>query len=423
MHTEFNSITLSYKKSSIEIREKLSISEREAGEIIKLSQDTLGVQEIMVISTCNRSEIYYSSNGEMCPMDMLKVLGTVKGIFPIQQYISYFDFYTGDDAVRHLFRVSMGLESQVVGDIQISNQIKRSYQLSADLNVAGTFLHRLMHTIFYTNKRVVQETAFRDGAASVSYAATELVEELVEHLKDPRILVLGIGEIGTDMVKNLAKAGFKNVKITNRTFSKAEELAQETPYEAIPFETIWEEIEETDCVVSSVAVADFIKRERIQKMDISLQKYFVDLSVPRSIEKELEELPKVQLYNVDTINKKANKAVEKRKAAIPNVERIIEEMIIEFNSWKQQMSVSPTIHKLKNALEEIRQQEIARYTKQMKDSEEEMVNKVTKGIMQKIMKLPVLQLKAACQRGEADTLVDVLNDLFDLEKQSETIKR
>src|SRR5690606_25690246 len=129
-------------------------------------------------------------------------------------------------AVRHLFRVSLGLEALVVGDMQISNQVKRAYQWTADAQLAGPFMHRLMHTVFFTNKRVVQETPLRDGAASVSYAAAELIEELTRNIHHPNILVIGLGEIGTDLCKNLTKLETENVVICNRTLSTAEELAE-----------------------------------------------------------------------------------------------------------------------------------------------------------------------------------------------------
>merc|ERR1711879_98970 len=130
----------------------------------------------------------------------------------------------------------MGLEAQVIGDMQISNQVKRSYQTAVDMDMAGPFLHRLMHTIFFTNKKVVQETAFRDGAASVSYAAVELIEELTSNTHQPRVLLVGLGEIGEDVAKNLVYLGDAQIKIANRTFSKAQELAAEYNFEAIPFE-------------------------------------------------------------------------------------------------------------------------------------------------------------------------------------------
>src|SRR5690554_2224977 len=152
-------------------------------------------------------------------------------------YLEYFRIFNDDrESIHHLFKVAMGLEAQVVGDMQISNQVKRAYQSSADLGIAGPFLHRLMHTIFFTNKRVEQETPFRDGAASMSYAAVELIEELTSNTFEPRILLIGVGEIGEDVARNMVHVPQAKVTITNRTYHKAEELGNEYGFKVIPFE-------------------------------------------------------------------------------------------------------------------------------------------------------------------------------------------
>jgi glutamyl-tRNA reductase len=322
-----------------------------------------------------------------------------------------------------LYNVSIGLESQVVGDIQIINQVKHAYQWSADLNLAGPFLHRLLHTIFFTNKKVVQETPFRDGAASVSYATVELAEQLTAEMLTPKALVIGLGEMGADVCRNLANSGIKDITITNRTHQRAEELAKECNVKVIPFEQVWEAIAASDVVICSISKEEpFISYEKVKALNILSYKFFIDISVPRSVEAKVEEVPGVLVYHIDNIRSKATEALERRIQAIPMVKELIAASIAEFNDWSKEMIVSPTINKLKNALEQIRQEELNRYLKQMTEEESKKVEQITKNIMQKIMKLPVLQLKAACKRGEAETLIDVLNDLFDLEKQSAEVK-
>ena len=302
--------------------------------------------------------------------------------------------------------------------MQISNQVKHAYQWAADLGLAGPFLHRLMHTIFFTSKRVVQETHFRDGAASASYAAVELVEELTADLSQPKVLVVGLGEIGTDVCKNLADGKFSDVTLMNRTAEKAQKLVQSHRVKVADFANLPQEIQRADVIISSVAKAKpLITKDMVESMNLLSYKYFIDLAVPRSVEVSVEEIPGAVVYNIDHIRNRATAALQKRVAAIPQVERIVTETLEEFHDWSKEMSVSPTIHKLKNALEQIRQEEIARHLKGLTDEELERMDRVTKSIMQKIIKLPVLQLKAACKRGEAETLIDVLNDLFDLEKQ------
>ena len=421
--SNFKSIGLSFKETPLEIREHLALDESAIRELLRYLRDFTDASDALVLSTCNRTEVYYCADQDLTEA-IFKGFSWVRRLENIRQYKKYFiGFGDHQQVVQRLFNVSMGLEAQVIGDMQISNQVKSAYQWSADEEMAGPFLHRLMHTIFYTNKRVVQETPFRDGAASVSYAAKELIEDLTEHIKHPKVLVLGLGEIGIDVCRNMVNSRIKEVYISNRTAEKATAIAAECGFQTIPFEKALDFIQEVDVVISSINRSKpFIEKSALADKPILTHKFFVDLAVPRSIDHRIEDIPGVLLYNIDNIRSKASKALEKRMAAIPDVKAIVNESIREFNDWSRDMIVSPTIKKLKNALEQIRREELARHLKNSTDKEAQIIDKVTKSLMQKVMKLPVLQLKAACKRGEAETLIDVLTDLFDLEKHSEKAK-
>lgn len=419
MQNKFRAISLSYKNAPVQIREVISLDEGSIHALLVKMKDFFSMTDTLILSTCNRTEVYYSHDLDLST-EIIKLIGLEKGLTNVVEYLDYFEIFNQDiDAIQHLFRVSIGLEAQVVGDLQIANQVKRAYQASADLDLAGPFLHRLMHTIFFTNKRVVQETAFRDGAASVSYAAVELIEGITSNTYQPRVLLIGVGEIGEDVAKNMVHIPDAKVTITNRTFEKAKELADELGFEVIPFERCVEAMKDADVVVSSILKSEpFITKEMVKSWDIPSYKLFVDLSVPRSIETTIEEVPGVLLYNVDNIRSKASATLEKRLAAIPAVERIIEESIQDFFNWKKEMMVSPTINKLKNALEQIRLEEMERFLKNADEQQVAIIDKITKSMMQKILKVPVVQLKAACQRDDADKMIDIISDLFDLEKDS-----
>ncbi len=423
MQNNFKLVSLTYQNSPIEIRERVALNEQQTLSLLGKLKNIINIPEALVLSTCNRTEVYYTSENDLST-EIIKLITVEKSLTDIADMASYFVRYNDEqEAMRHLFKVAIGLESQVVGDMQIANQVKRAYQASADQNMAGPFLHRLLHTIFFTNKRIVQETAFRDGAASVSYAASELVYDLAAEIINPRVLIIGLGEIGTDVCKNIGDSDhidklFK-VTVVNRTTEKAVKLAAQYGFASRLYDEVYDAILEADIIISAVSLqkplittALFDKREHLS------YKYLIDLSVPRSIEAEVENVPGALVYNIDDIRSKADEAMRKRIDAIPQVKAIIEEALLEVEGWVQEMEVSPTIQKLKNALEQIRQEEIARYLKTLDEKEADHIEKITKGMMQKIMKLPVLQLKAACKRGEAETLIDVLNDLFDLEKQA-----
>lgn len=418
MFENFKSISLSHKTAPLSVRELIALNEDEAKRLMLRLRDFFGLSELLVVSTCNRTEVYYAA-GQNLNREIAQLLLIEKGLTDTEAYLPYFQLF--DDhapAVQHLFEVCVGLHSQVIGDMQIPNQVKTAYQWSADLDMAGPFLHRLMHTIFFTNKRVAQETSFRDGAASVSYAAVDLIEELVGHQAQPRILVVGLGEIGADVCLNLADRNLKNITLCNRTRAKSESLANQYGFQLADFDQLTTELERADVIISSVQRDEpLFTPALLQTVSVLTYKYFIDLSVPRSVDASLEQIPGVLVYNIDHIRNRADEALNRRVASIPKVEVIITQAITEFGDWSKEMMVSPTINKLKNALEQIRKEEIGRHLKNMTPEESEKVDKITRGIMQKIIKLPVLQLKAACKRGEAETLIDVLNDLFNLEAQ------
>ncbi len=418
MDNKLKALSLSYRQTPIEVREQISFQEQDCKELMLKLKEVAGVSEALLLSTCNRTELYYIAE-EPLTAELVGLMAVQKGM-PVSGVARYFEVINdSSQAVKHLYRVAMGLDSQVIGDLQISNQVKKAYQWSADTNMAGPFLHRLLHSIFFTNKRVVQETSFRDGAASVSYAAVEMVKEFLQGIHEPRVLIVGLGEIGTDVLRNFHHANVQDVTICNRTFSKAEAFATEYGFKLLPYDQLWEGVQQADLIISSVnAPQPVFTLEAISKLSIFSFKYFLDLSVPRSVAADAEKIPGVLVYDVDKINHRTSEAIQKRKAAIPQVELLIEESIAEFENWAQEMVFSPTIQKFKNALEEIRKEELARYMKKMDDASFQTVDKITKGIMNKIIKMPVMQLKAACKRGEVETLVDVLNDLFNLEKET-----
>jgi len=417
MVQNFKALVLTYRTAPVAIREQVSLTEAASKQLMGFIREYTSVSETLIVSTCNRTEIYFSAEKDFSP-EIFKGLTLIKNIEP--GFEQHFSLLQGQEAVQHLFEVAIGLDAQIVGDLQISGQVKNAYQWSADENMAGPFLHRLLHTIFFVNKRIVQETSFRDGAASISYATKELAEDLTTAFASPKILVVGVGEIGQDVCLNLQNSHLQNVTIVNRTIEKAEKLANKCGFKFGSIDRLKEEIAEADLIISSVSGSEpIITRELLADVKVLSYKFFIDLSMPRSIEPGIGEINGTILYNLDDLREKTNEAVEKRKASIPLVRSIIQETIAEFEDWSKEMVVSPTIQKLKSALEQIRTEELARYLKNAKPEEAEKLDEMSRSLMQKILKYPVLQLKAACKRGDAESLTEILSDLFNLDKVQE----
>lgn len=407
----FRAVSVNHSCAPIEVREQLAFNRDDTRAFLLRLKESLGVGEAILLSTCNRTEFYWNDSS-VDPHLVVRFLAGYKGV-KSENVASYFQIFDDPEgAVQHLYRVGIGLESQVLGDLQIISQVKDAYQACVDVEMAGPFLHRLLHGIFFANKRVVQETQFRSGSASVSYATKELVEDLISN-RDSSILVIGLGDIGTAAIKNLIEARFTNISVCNRTLSHALDFANEYPVNVIPYEE-WERSIPSNEVVISAVSGEILKIDQRHLQPNGTYQYFIDLGLPRSISPSIEELPGILLFNLDQIDQKVSKALGLRMEAIPSVEKILSDVLSDFYEWLNEIQVSPVIHQIKNSLEQIRREEMARFLRKATDEQHKLADELTKSMMQRIMKTHVVQLKAACKRGESEQLVEVLNQLFSM---------
>jgi len=426
MQGKFRVLTLSYKNAPIAIRGAVALNEIGCRNLLDKVKEFTACTEVMVLSTCNRTEIYYTSETEIYYTSekehtnvLVKLIALEKGFIATKGILPCFQTINDHEAaMTHLFRVVLGLESQVMGDMQIMNQVKNAYQWAIEADMIGPFLHRLLHTVFTANKQAVNITNFRDGAASVSYATVEMVEELTENIEHPRVLLIGIGDIGRDVCLHLQKSRIQHLTIVNRTHHKAVELAMRVGASVAYWENVWQEMEKADVVVCSVpGDCFFIAEERVRRLStLNKPKLFLDLSMPRSIEAALENLPAVSVYNIDAIRNRTSETLALRLSSVPAVEQIIREAVAELKVWENELAFSPVIQQFKNHLEQIRRQELARYVKRHSPQETQLIETITQRMLNKIVKLPAIELKTACRRGEPENLSDSLRILFDLEK-------
>ncbi|MDO7854068.1 glutamyl-tRNA reductase [Hymenobacter convexus] len=408
----FKALSLTHKKAPLAIRELLALNEAACQCLLRILQHELGLADVLVLSTCNRTEVYYASADEQS-VAIVAAIGQAADLPDVAAYYRYFAvFNAAPEATRHLFEVALGLDAQVVGDMQISSQVKRAYQRSADARAAGPFLHRLLHTVLRANKRVQLETSFRDGAASTSYATLELVQELTVSIDRPRVLIVGLGEIGADICRHFAKSkAFAEVTICNRTTATAAALAAECGLRQLAFSQLSQGLQDADVIISSLNTATpFFTRQVVAGLVIQQPKFFIDLSVPRSIAADMEEVPGVLVYNLDAIQSKASAALARRVAAIPQVRAIIAESTDGFARWTRERGLAPLVQQMKNNLEQLRQKEMARFRKSASPAQLHLLEEATKALVQKVLKQQVLQLKAACQRGGTSQLEALLDD-------------
>ena len=418
MHVDFKALLISHKHADVAQREAAALDLPAIKQMLAGMKELLGASEALIVSTCNRTEFYYIADTDLSG-GIIRLLRLQKGIADENLQAGHFQHLTvSGQVVAQLFRVSLGLESQVPGDIQIISQVKQAYQASVDEGLAGPFLHRLLHTIFFANKRVVQETQFRTGAASIAYVAQELAEDMLPKGLDSRIVVLGVGEIGRNLCTNLVSAGYKNVVILNRTVAKAQEVADPVELEFGGLDELARHIPEADAIISCISAREpVILPVTLAGLPFGRRLLVFDLSMPRSVSPDVEANPAVFLYNLDHLQAKASEALTARLAEVPKVEGIMAEALEEFSDWSREMIVSPAIQRFKDTLEKLRQEELGRVLKQLTPEQMQVVERITGSLVQKIIKLPVLELKAACRRGDAENLSESLLSLFNLEQQ------
>ena len=410
----FHCLSISHQTTTLEDRSLVSCTEQESREFLLLAKETLAMKELMVVSTCNRFEIYFNTEQYSQIEQLISLFAAYKWI-PARAFRNQIRHSEGEQAVRHLFHVALGLESKILGDLQIINQVKRAYQLSHELDLADAFLHRLMHTVFYANKRAVQETPIRDGQASLASAASFLTKRFAQDFTRAKVLIVGLGEIGTDVVKNLSGSEM-SITLMNRTIQKAQLLAEDLQMEYAPLDCLAEKVAEADVVISAVSVENPMITHSMVGNTV-FQKLLIDLAVPASIDTEIANDSAIQLFNVDQLGEVLKGTLEKRKQAIPDVMNIINEAVAELSEWSKNMQFTDALSTFKETLDEIRKKELARHFKDINSEDAQKFEQLTQGIINQIVKLPAIQLKSACQRGNAEELSQVLQELFSVEPE------
>jgi glutamyl-tRNA reductase len=323
---------------------------------------------------------------------------------------------TAGDAARHLFRVATGTDSMVLGDVQILAQVKEGFHLATELGTAGFFMNRLFQLAFRAGKRARTETEIGNGAVSVSYAAVELSEKIFDDLHKKSALVIGAGETADLTATHLRGKEIGKLLITNRTQERAEQLAAKVQGVVIPFDNWFDTLPDVDIVISSVEVNRFILAasdiQRILKHHGGKTLFIIDIGVPRNIDPEVKNIENIFLYDLDTLNLMVKENLQKRRAEIPKVETVIAEVLAELTHWYSSLEVNPTITALTEFMENIRQEELSKNINRFDPKDRELVELVTKRIINKIIHAPIVNLRG----GQETSLVERLQKMSAIQK-------
>lgn len=402
----FYCIGLSYKKADASMRGLFSVSPQNK-ELLLEEAKRQGIEELMVISTCNRTELY--GYGEH-PFQLIQLLceysnGTVDDF----QGVGY--VRKNRDAVQHLFEVGTGLDSQILGDFEIIGQLKQSFQLSREKGLANAFLDRLFNSVINASKRIKNETSLSSGAASVSFAAVQYILQNVENISQKNILLFGLGKIGRNTCENLIKhTENEHITLINRTREKAEQVAGKFNLIVKDYENLSEEIKKTDVlVVATGAPKPTIYKEILPKDKEIL---ILDLSIPKNVNEDVKELSGVNLVHMDALSKLADQTLERRKDAVPKALQIIEEVKADFFQWLDNRRFAPTIKALKTKLESLKMAELDFQRKKIENFNEQQAEIISNRIIHKITTQFVNHLKDS---QSSDESINWMQQVFQLE--------
>jgi glutamyl-tRNA reductase len=410
-------IGISYKTALVEVREKFSFTKEEIVPFSEMLQQQTEISDLVLISTCNRTEIYFSQDIHDNQTAFELVYEVIKKFKNVNDHCwHYFYHRSNAGAVRHLFEVASGLDSLIIGEDQIIGQVKDAYLACTEAALTDAVLMRLFQKSFEVGKRVRSETGIKLGITSVSSAAVEMCSCILDGVSDKSVLLIGTGETGNLALQSIYKKGVKQIGVTNRTIEKAEKIAAKYNGMAIPFESFEKYLHGFDIVMIATSSQDpLITAEMVKKtrqVRPEHKQIFIDLSVPRNIESAVGELENVELLTVDDLQEIIDQTTGKKKESAAKAEIIIDEVVADYTEWLASRSLRPAINTITTNLQAINNEEISTYRKLSTPEMQEIVDDYAKHLTQRYTRLLIKNLKDLTDNGKNIDSLKTINDLF-----------
>lgn len=410
-------IGISYKTAPLEIREKFSFSKDDIVAFSELLQQETEIADLVLISTCNRTEIYFSQDKHDNQTAFELIYEVIKKFKEITDHCwHYFYHRSNAGAVRHLFEVVSGLDSLIIGEDQIIGQVKEAYITCTELALTDAVLMRLFQKSFEAGKRVRTETGIKLGITSVSSAAVEMCACLLGGVSDKSVLLVGAGETGNLALQNIHKKGVKQIGVTNRTMEKAEKTAAKYNGMTISFDTFGKYLHGFDIVMiatssaTPVITAEMVKQNQLVRPNH--KQVYIDLSVPRNIEASVAELENVEVLGVDDLQEIVKQTTENKKESAAKAHLILDEVVADFSEWLASRSLRPAISTITANLQSINQEELSTYRKVNTPEMQEIVDDYAQHLTQRYTRLLIKNLKNLTDNGKNIDSLKIINDLF-----------
>jgi glutamyl-tRNA reductase len=426
MHEKIIIVGLNHDTAPVEVRERVTFSSSVLGESLKHLHSLDSIKEGVILSTCNRVEVVATAlDGQAAIREVEKFLAREHSVNTPEGLNDHLYRYTGNMAVRHLFRVASSLDSMVVGEPQILGQLKDFYVAAHKVGTVGTMLHRLFHHSFSVAKRVRTETGIASRAISVSSVAVDLAKRIFDRLEDKAVMLIGAGKMGGLVARHLQSNGISSLMVTNRTFERAVEIADQFHGNPIRFDDFPRYLKLADLVVGCTGSPEVLLRQETVETVLRERKqkamFFIDLGERRNFDPRINEIDNVYLYDIDDLETVAKENLKERTGEVHKAEEIVDEEVERFLRWLDSLDQVPTIVALRRKAEEIRQRELERSLstslKGLSEQERQALEDMTTAMINKILHAPTTRLKKMPGDPQEEFYVEALRKLFDLEEK------
>lgn len=417
----FQLIGVNYVSAPLELRERLAVSEAQLPEAVRMLVQQPGVDEGMVLSTCNRVEVLTSAK------QGADLRGFLRAYFGLNADSLRSHLYEFEQraAVRHVFRVAASLDSMVVGEPQILGQVKEAYAVARSLGAINSALEALLSRAFAVAKRVRTETAIGSSSVSIASVAVELAEKIFGSLEDKTVYLVGAGKMAELAARHLMARGAGHLLVSNRTFERAVELAEAFGGQAVPFDRLYQVAEQADIILTSTGAREplFLTEhaEALRSRRRNRPLFFIDIAVPRNVDPKVNALDGLFVYDVDDLQSLAAENAAERVKEAERAEKIIELEVERFASRMKSLEVVPTILSLQEYCETIRQAEIDRIRGRLgaiTPEQEALIEGMTRSIINKLLHTPITTLKSTAAQPEAATIHEMIRRIFNLTSNS-----
>lgn len=406
-------IGLNHTTSSIEVRDKAALGPDRLEDTVKTLLRVHDISGVVVLSTCNRTEIYLSPKAHTPAGELREMFQNLTSLLPEEAKSAY--IYQDEEAVRHLFRVASGLDSQLLGEVQILTQVKDAYHKALDLNSSNNILNKLFTRALECGKFIRSNTGISQGAVSVASAAVQLATRVYGSLEGHKVLLVGAGETARLTAKYLVKTGVTAWRVSNRTTANAQVVADLIGGRVVNFPPSVEDVAWADLIIAATSSSDpVIGAETVAsalkiKKDIKL---FLDLAVPRDVDAKVRDLPNTYVYSVDDFKEMVASSLKVREQEALRAEKLILKQVKEFSDWYRSNRISPAIQQLQEVLESIRVREVEKNLHFFNDTDHEQIELFSRNLMKKVTNHIISNLRNATPNGDDIKLAKALSQVL-----------